>query len=153
MTRLDQALSLFNKQRKFDLNQTAVCVQLMRDYLCKEAIWARALNIVDQLPFVNLPLAIDPKISPIPEYEKLSISFSHSAVEGRCCLYLLHWYRLEQDKPELIKRWDFSDPYLPLIDFFNRGGYFSTEHKVYVDINQTEGLHSGMVQNSVLSNE
>jgi hypothetical protein len=44
-----------------------------------------------------------------------------------------------------------ADPYHPLLKLFELGGCFTREHRDYIDINRSAGIHAGMVESGNLN--
>ncbi len=122
----------------------------MREYFRREALWAKKLGLSEELPVANLPGGIDLDTEHAADYLDVIESFVRSSVERRCCMYMINWYGLLKDVPASIEVHALPDPYLPLMRLFELGGFFTTEHRVYVDVNCKTGVHSGFVQHGNL---
>ncbi len=148
--RFDTVIGLLGSPRRFSDAATTECVDLMREFLRREALWATAFGIADDLPFADMPGVVSPDIHLPAEVVNLIEAFSRSTVEEAALIYMLKWYQvpasqLRGHNPALP-----TDPYLPLLKLFELGGFFTREHRIYIDVNRSGGLHSGMVQNGSL---
>lgn len=119
---------------------------LMREFLRREALWVKWLEAdQNELPFADLAALVDSSARCENNIIARARSFPHSSAEGRCCNNFLHWSALKEAKPDLVKSFGLPDPYEPLLKLWERGGFFSREHRVFIDVSYAGGLHSGMV--------
>lgn len=132
--------------RRVDVARTSSCVALMKEFLRREALWAERLDLHDELPFADLAGGVDPTIRcPEDELEFIK-TFSQSTAESRCCRHMLHWDSLVSLAPETVRAFLLPDPYEPLIRLFQRGGCFSREHRVFIEVNRAITLNYGSMQ-------
>lgn len=146
----EAVIELFGSTRRFSDSATPACVDLMREFLRREALWAKVFDATESLPFADLPEFVSPGMQVSVDHLGLIDSFSRSLVERTCCVYILKWYQI----PDLVvQRCGSSlpaNPYLPILKLFELGGFFTREHRVNIDVNQSTGIHSGMVQHGNL---
>jgi hypothetical protein len=64
-----------------------------------------------------------------------------SSAERRVCCAMLHWDKLLRHKPQSIQTFALPDPYEPMIRFFLRGGCFTREHRIFIEVNRTMTLN------------
>lgn len=150
MSRLADAVDLIGSPRQLNAENTPACVMLMKEFLRREAIWANELGLADEVPFADLAARAKGATSYEEQYQDRLKTFTFSVAEYRCCLAMLNWYG--QPGPVAIAPpLGADDPYLPLLHFFRLGGTFSREHRVFIDINHREMIHSVAVQKGDLT--
>lgn len=148
---LNNAIELIGNPRRFGSPEISICVDLMREFLRREVLWANILGIAERLPFADLAEVLSPGTSICVDNRGLIDSFSRCLVEKICLTHMLKWYQI---KPSLISVHGSAlpaDPYSPILRLFNLGGFFSREHQIYVDVNGSGGIHAGMVQHGDLT--
>lgn len=146
----DTVIDLFGTPRHFSDAATSACVDLMREFLRREALWANAFGIVESLPFADLPEVVSPGTHLSVDHLGLIDSFSRSPIEKICCVYLMKWCQIPKSVVQACGPSLPADPYLPLMKLFELGGFFTRERRVNIDVNQSTGIHAGMVQNGCL---
>lgn len=146
----DTVLELLKNPRQFSDDSTSVCVQLMREFLRREALWAIACGIADELPFVDLPNAVSPGKHLSAELGSLIDTFSRSTVENATLIYMLKWYQVPSSQLRGYNCGLPNDPYFPLLKLFELGGFFTREHRIFIDVNRSAGLHASMIQKGIL---
>jgi hypothetical protein len=147
---LDAAIGLFSNPRRFSNSATLACVDLMREFLRREALWSKILGVAESLPFADLPNVVSFGIQLSIDHLGLIDSFSTSLIEKTCCVYMLKWYQIPKSVVQAFGPSLPGDPYLPILKLFEVGGFFTREHRVNIDINQSVGVHAGMVQQGSL---
>jgi hypothetical protein len=91
MTKLDDAVRLIGGDRQIDRSNTELCVDLMKEFLRREALWAKKLGLTDEIPFANLAGAISAINYAGPNLETIT-RYTYSVAERRCCLAMINWY-------------------------------------------------------------
>jgi hypothetical protein len=150
MSRLAEAVGLIGSPRQVNAENTPACVLLMKEFLRREAIWANELGLVDEIPFADLASGAKGATSHEDLYQERLNTFTHSDAEYRCCLAMLNWYG-HPGPVTIAPPLGADDPYLPLLHFFRLGGTFTREHRVFIDINYRETIHSVAVQKGDLT--
>ena len=127
---------------------------LMREFLRREALWVTWLNADKmELPFTDLAACVDPSVRCDPAILATAKPISHSLAESRCCANYLHWSALRDAKPTLVQSFGLPEPYEPLLWLWRRGGSFSREHKVFIDVFLVGAVHAGFVEHVDLYEE
>ena len=150
MSRLAETIELIGSPRLLNKVNTFECVILMKEFLRREAIWANILGLVDEIPFVDLASSAKCAMSLEDLYKDKLTTFTYSVAEYRCCLAMLNWYG-HPGPVTIPPPLGVDDPYLPLLQFFRLGGTFTREHRVFIDINFGEMIHSVAVQKGDLT--
>jgi hypothetical protein len=145
MSRLAEAVVLISSPRQMNAENTLACVLLMKEFLRREAIWANELGQINEVPFTDLASNAKGASSYEEQYQDRLNTFTQSDAEYRCCLAMLNWYGHPRTVT-IIPQLGAVDPYLPLLHFFRLGGTFTREHRVFIDINHRETIHSIAVQ-------
>ncbi|QDU23377.1 hypothetical protein [Urbifossiella limnaea] len=150
MSRLAEAVDLIGSPRQVNAENTPACVGLMKEFLRREALWANELDLAGEVPFADLAARAEGGASLEAQYQEMLDTFTYSEAEYRCCLAMLNWYghsvlSLAVAPPGA------DDPYLPLLHFFRLGGTFRREHRVFIDINSRETIHSATIQKGDLA--
>jgi len=103
-------------------------VALLREYLRRAALWAKALKCTKEWPFFDIAAHIQPEVRANQSHiEALRDHFAqlpfyqHPKIK-RTCEWYLHWAALGTPFGVL------PAPYDPLIWMYERGGYFYSEH-------------------------
>lgn len=107
-------------------------IALLREYLRRAALWAKALDCTDEWPFFDVAAHICPlECADDTNVKLLKTHFTETPfyVAGmieKTCEWFLHWDRVKN----LPKVSEFTLPelYEPLIIMYERGGIFSMEH-------------------------
>lgn len=145
-----QAIELIRSDRKYDDANREICVQLLAEFLRREALWARKLGVTGEIPFADLTAAISKTDYSAPLQDAIR-AFPASVAETQACTAMLRWYgwlAATSNTPEAL---DPPDPYPPLIRFFQLGGTFTREHRYYIDVNGLTALNASTVQSGDLS--
>ncbi|MBW4496333.1 MAG: hypothetical protein KME26_25325 [Oscillatoria princeps RMCB-10] len=107
-------------------------IALLREYLRRAALWAKALNCTDEWPFFDVAAHIcplqragDAKVEALGRHFSEAPFYATGIIE-KTCEWFLHWDAVK-NRPEVTK-FALPDPYEPLIIMYERGGIFSTEH-------------------------
>lgn len=137
--------------RRVDVEKTPSCVALLKAFLGREVLWAERLSLTDELPFVDLAGGVDSSIRCPEEEMEFTRAFSQSLAESRSCRHMLHWDRLLSYAPQTLRAFSLPDPYEPLIRFFMRGGCFSREHRIFIEVNRTVTLNYGSLRGESVS--
>lgn len=149
MTKFNDVVKLIESVRHLDPAETENCVQLMKEFLRREALWARALGLTDEIPFADLTIMLSP-VRYAEKYRGMINDFTYSIAEGRCCYAMLNWCGWRDSSPPGQNTLGLPDPYLPLLHFFRLGGTFSREHRVFIDVNGKRMIQADSVQNGDL---
>jgi hypothetical protein len=106
---------------------------LVREYLRRAALWAKALGCTEHWPFADFALYFAPnRRAPLELVEELKRDLATkplNAVMRETCEYALHWAALQDDvNGTPAEEYSLPDPYEPLLRLYERGGHFHTEH-------------------------
>lgn len=148
MENFDIVIQLIRSNRRVDLHNTEQCLKLMKEFLRREAMWARQLCLTDEIPFANLAIAIS-DISCSEPYSHEISKYSYSVAECKCCTSMLNWYGV-MGESHLMKQ-GLPDPYQPLLQFFKLGGTFNREHRTFIQVNETALIQASVIQGGDLS--
>ncbi|MDB5387984.1 MAG: hypothetical protein JWM11_3630 [Planctomycetaceae bacterium] len=146
---IDDVVKLLRQPRQVTAVSTSVCVDLMREFLRREALWARRLSIEAALPFANIPSAVVPGVDSATQYAADLSSYACSIVEYESLSNILNWLSIKRTHSSEVVNYGLPDPYAPLVQIFEFNGTFTREHRVYVDVNH-QGIHAGVIQNGPL---
>jgi hypothetical protein len=97
--------------------------RLAVEYLRRTAVWADALGVPQQWPFLDLAVAFDPSVEDDPVWmERLEAESGHKLwTRSRQVVgYAFRWASLGNRPKERFP--DFDDPYEPMIQLLERGG-------------------------------
>ncbi|MEU2154057.1 hypothetical protein ABZ532_03345 [Streptomyces sp. NPDC019396] len=104
---------------------------LMREYLRRAALWARAYGAEQSWPFFDIAEHVDAKLQVPPdaatEGEEVLAGLAPASLK-RTCRAALRWAVLRDDLPAGL-----PDPYEPLLLMYERGGGYFLEE--YLDLN------------------
>ena len=129
MTALERILAI-----KWEPDDTRVHshIALLREYLRRAALWAKALNCTDEWPFFDvaahlcpLETADETKIEALNTHFMQTPFYVAGIIEKTCKLFI-QWERVK-NSPK-VSEFTLPEPYEPLIMLYERGGIFSTEH-------------------------
>lgn len=109
-------------------------------------LWANAFGIPDNLPFADLSEVVSPSTNLSGDHLGLIDTFSRSPVEKICLAYILKWYQIPVSLRQGLSPALPPDPYLPLLKLFELGGSSTREHRVYIDVYGSAGIHAGVLQ-------
>ncbi|MDB1086311.1 hypothetical protein PJ985_01825 [Streptomyces sp. ACA25] len=102
---------------------------LMREYLRRAALWARAYGAEDAWPFLDLAEYVDPDVRPAPDVEAEVEELLRSGVGRdsvkRTCRGAVRWAALRASTSTALP--DLPEPYEPLLLMYERGGGFYLE--------------------------
>ncbi len=107
-------------------------IALLREYLRRAALWAKALDCIDEWPFFDVAAHICPlECADDTNVKVLNTHFTETPfyVAGmieKTCEWFLHWERVK-NLPK-VSEVTLPEPYEPLIIMYERGGIFSMEH-------------------------
>ncbi|TAE64694.1 MAG: hypothetical protein EAZ86_26075 [Oscillatoriales cyanobacterium] len=107
-------------------------IALLREYLRRAALWAKALDCTDEWPFFDVAAHICPlECADDTNVKLLKTHFTETPfyVAGmieKTCEWFLHWERVK-NLPK-VSEVTLPEPYEPLIIMYERGGIFSMEH-------------------------
>lgn len=100
-------------------------MRLMREYLRRSALWARALGVPEDWPFFDIAEVVDPAVQLDPNFAE---RFEQGLMERGAreqhreyCLWALRFSELGS------VRQDLPDPFEPLVQVYERGGVFGME--------------------------
>lgn len=104
-------------------------IALLKEYLRRASLWAKALDCTDKWPFFDVAAQIDPSLrsdeAKVEEVERHLAPFPVSLTVRRLCEWFVHW-AVVKNSPEVTKI-ALPDPYEPLILLYERGGNFHFE--------------------------
>ncbi|MGW1193554.1 hypothetical protein [Streptomyces sp. NPDC002559] len=107
---------------------------LMREYMRRAALWARAYGAREEWPFFDITGVIDPAFRPAPEVEaELEDYVAHhvgTPSTARTCRGAVRWAALRERGGVALP--DLPDPYEPLLLMYERGGGYSIEE--FIDL-------------------
>jgi hypothetical protein len=118
---------------------------LMREYLRRQALWTNQLGMESSF-CVDLASSLLPGFRCPPEALSRMLVFPQSSAERKCCQNILAWYALIDSHGDLVRAFNLPDPYEPLVRFFERGGAFSVEHGVSIDVYLVGMVNANCVQ-------
>jgi hypothetical protein len=150
MNMLGNVISLIGSDRLLIPKNTDLCCDLMREFLRREALWARRFSLTDEIPFADLSIA-GPDTIHNNENADLIKQYARSTVERRSLLLMTNWYRWKAINPLAFVEQNLPDPYLPLYLLFKNGGEFSREHGVLFSMNETILIVSYSIQKADLN--
>ncbi len=142
-------LGLLSQARTVDPSENETNVELMREFLRREALWAKQIGSDCKLPFADLAGLICPEVSESEFHKDEILQFSSSLAENKCLSNAIKWTLLREKSPNLLASFHLPAPYDPLLSLLARGGCFSQEHGVFVSVGES-GVHAGIVQNGPL---
>lgn len=142
-------LDLLSQERIVDPAENGANVELMREFLRREALWAKQIGLDFKLPFADLAGLICPKVSESEFHRDEILEFSSSLAETKCLSNAMKWVLLREKSPNVLAGFHLPAPYDPLLTLLARGGCFSQEHGVFVSVGES-GVHAGIVQNGPL---
>jgi len=107
---------------------------LMREYLRRAALWAKAYDAEPSWPFFDIAEHIDAEITISPhiadELERLLEDLAPASLRTTC-RRAVRWAALRETRNDLPT--DLPDPYEPLLAMYERGGGYYLEE--YLDLN------------------
>ncbi|WP_328732383.1 hypothetical protein OHT20_23185 [Streptomyces caniferus] len=107
---------------------------LMREYLRRAALWARAYGAEQSWPFFDIAEHVDAELETPPdvaaEVEEALAGLAPTSLK-RTCRAALRWATLRDSRDDLPA--DLPDPYEPLLLMYERGGGYFLEE--YLDLN------------------
>ncbi|MER6997092.1 hypothetical protein [Streptomyces sp. NPDC000410] len=107
---------------------------LMREYLRRAALWARAYGAEQSWPFFDIAEHVDAEIQASPEItaevEEVLVGLAPTSLQ-RTCRAAVRWAALRDGHDDLPA--DLPDPYEPLLLMYERGGGYFLEE--YLDLN------------------
>lgn len=107
---------------------------LMREYLRRAALWARACRAEQSWPFFDIAEHVDAELETPPdvaaEVEEVLAGLAPTSLK-RTCRAALRWATLRDTRDDLPA--DLPDPYEPLLLMYERGGGYFLEE--YLDLN------------------
>lgn len=107
-------------------------IPLLREYLRRAALWAKALDCTDEWPFFDVAAHLCPlDTADQTKIEALNthftqIQFYATGIIEKTCKWFIHW-ECVKNLPK-VSEFTLPEPYEPLIIMYERGGIFSTEH-------------------------
>jgi hypothetical protein len=106
-------------------------IALLREYLRRAALWAKALDCTDEWPFFDVAAHIGALDADETQVKKLKTHFMETpfyvaGIIEKTCEWFFHWERVK-NLPK-ISEFTLPEPYEPLIVMYERGGIFSMEH-------------------------
>ena len=105
-------------------------IALLKEYLRRASLWAKALDCADQWPFFDVAAQIDPSLrcdeAKVEALERHLAPFAVSRTVRRLCEWFVHW-AVVKHSPK-VTQMALPDPYEPLILLYERGGDFYREH-------------------------
>lgn len=144
-----EVVDVVNRPRPDGCANPRLCVDLMREFLRREAVWARRYDAQDGLPFLDIANLIVPGATFADDHVDSIKAYTHSMGEMACLKNALNWFGVRETYPERIQGLALPEPYEPILRLFESGGRFAVEHRVFIDVNEF-GVHAGMVQNGNL---
>ena len=104
-------------------------IALLKEYLRRASLWAKALDCTDKWPFFDVADQIDPSLradeAKVEALKRHLAPFPVSRTIRRMCEWFVHW-AVVKNSPEVTKI-ALPDPYDPLILLYERGGDFYFE--------------------------
>jgi hypothetical protein len=107
-------------------------IALLREYLRRAALWAKALDCTDEWPFFDVAARIcllecaDDTNVKVLKTHFTETPFYVAGIIEKTCEWFLHWDRVK-NLPK-VSEFTLPEPYEPLIVMYERGGIFSMEH-------------------------
>ncbi|MES2793701.1 MAG: hypothetical protein V4719_29070 [Planctomycetota bacterium] len=150
MAEFQEAIQLIGAHRQLNPSNTGRCVELMEEFLRREALWALQLNLINEIPFANLASAISNDAHSEPYAETIK-RYTYTAAESRCCAAMLNWYGVTTELVHNNTQQPLPDPYEPILAFFRLGGTFDREHRVFIEVNNNRMIQANTIQQSELS--
>lgn len=106
-------------------------IALLREYLRRAALWAKALDCIDEWPFFDVAAHLDSVDADETKVKVLKTHFTQTpfyvaGIIEKTCKWFLEWDSVK-NSPK-VNEFTLPEPYEPLILMYERGGIFSTEH-------------------------
>ncbi len=109
-------------------------IQLMREHLRRMALWANALECVDDWPWFGVAAELAARSDAVKtalgeaQLDQLA-PLPLAGIAGRICSHYLAWSAIAELLE--VRRHGLADPYEPAILLFQRGGYPTVEHGMF----------------------
>lgn len=148
MTLTDSKLKeLLQMRPNSGVQDSATCIDLMKEFIRREFRWAFELGYSRLYPFIDIAGLIIPGIK-VPLYiqNKFDHSrFSRSTAESRACDNYLRWLHLHENNSNAISRYNLPDPFESMTEVFRLGGGFSSEHGWLIDVISCGGFDASLI--------
>lgn len=129
----DRALErLANNRWAFDESRVSQYAFLMNEYLKLSACWAKALGVPSKWPFFDIVQHALPSLVLPYGYEEQVVEILNPTpvrpIVVNTCVWYVKWELSKDIAPGELDHYSLRDPFASLLDMYDEGGTFVTEH-------------------------